>query len=228
MPREIRVLFEELAAMPEAGRLQPVAAGQVIKGTSFFPGGWGLWDAPHNRRFPVGGTLVLGNTWGTQAYFEKVIDRGSEVRITPGGVEAKDPTWRNLIRILQLAKADPKDCFFTNAFPGLVVGNIVGSAGIRRADPTWGWFQEFFGRTLELMRPQLVLALGLEPMRFLGGEWARVRRFRGLANAIVTDPRGFTAVALLHPSAWPVNRTELGLTLEYEADLVRQAVMGRH
>ena len=43
MPDEIRSLFDHLADMPTAGRLQPVAAGKVIKGTSFFPGGWGLW-----------------------------------------------------------------------------------------------------------------------------------------------------------------------------------------
>ena len=153
-------------------------------------------DAPKNDHFPVNGILVLGHTWGTQAYFDKAQKSGAEVEVGPAGGKAKDPTWRNLIRILELADVDPKRCFFTNAFPGLVVGNIVGPAGIRRDHDAWGWFQEFFERTLALMHPRHVLALGLEPMRFLVGEWAGLQRFADLANPIVDDPRGFRAVAL--------------------------------
>jgi hypothetical protein len=166
MPPEIRLLFEDLRAMATAGRLRPVPADHVIVGTSFFPGGWGLWDAPRNRRFPVGGTLILGNTWGTRPYLEAVVREGAEVQISRSGAKAKDPTWRNLLAILNRAGLDPSTCFFTNAFPGLVEGNIVGSVGVRRSSEAWAWCQRFFTRTLDLLRPKGVLALGLDPIRF--------------------------------------------------------------
>ena len=215
MAGELRRLFDQVATMPfdPRAKLRPLPPGERIEGTAFFPGGTGLWGAPQNRRFPVGGVMVLGNTFDSLEGFRRMLRAGAEIRVDgpTSWVARTGQTWDRLARLLVDAGIDPRRCWCTNAYPGLIEqrkGNL-GSAGVRRGSELRAWCDAFFLRSVQLLQPSVILALGGEPIRFLGpligvDSWTQgvIGRIDEAGDPVRTASLAgvdLTAVALLHP-----------------------------
>jgi uracil-DNA glycosylase len=125
-----------------------------IAGTSFFPGGDGLWkEISHDRDLPVGGIMVLGHNFDNVAGFAKSLAMGKE--------PLRCPTWRNLLRLFDQNGISPDECFFTNAYVGLTesVSNVGVFPGSR--DPAFvATCLEFLEQQVAALRPKLILTLG--------------------------------------------------------------------
>src|SRR5688572_23127445 len=91
-----------------------------IIGTAFFPGGFGLWNPKSTYPlpdFPIGGVMVLGHDFHSEAGYHESVARGAE--------SLRQPTWRNLLNVLGRAEITPENCFFTNVYMGLRAGTAT-------------------------------------------------------------------------------------------------------
>jgi len=128
-----------------------------IAGTSFFPGGYGLWNptnCTHIPPFPAGEIMVLGHDFHSEAGYHASLRRGYE--------SPQQPTWRNLVALLTQAGIPLKTCFFTNVYMGLRAGTqtIGPFPGARNAAFVLHC-RRFLLRQLEVQRPRLILTLGI-------------------------------------------------------------------
>jgi hypothetical protein len=245
MSEEIDRLFERYfsPSMPPhpQGRLQAIAPGSTFEYTAFFPGGKGLWNAPTNDRFPRHGVMVLGNTFDSPQNFKKFHRRGY-AGVAPNGAPC-ERTEQGLIPLLSQAGIPLQQCWFTNAFPGLIClssGSNNGKAGISPRSELGQWCDEFFKYCVTLMQPRLILALGMEPIRFIG-RLADIATWKGTSatfraidcSGTSASPAALagiavTAVALIHPSRRYGNRSKRDcLPAEWgedrEVELLRRA-----
>ena len=183
---------------------------EQIQGTSFFPGGIGLWRESLTEvpQFPVGGVMVLGQDFDSVAGYEKSRRRGAE--------SPNYPTWRNLLLLLDKAQIAQERCFFTNIYMGLREGTINTGPFPGSKDPEFRErCRDFFIRQLEAQRPCLILALGAYVPPFLAtlsdelSGWTKWPGFRKLDEkdcAIIPAalfPKAkhkCALVALTHPS----------------------------
>lgn len=188
-----------------------VAVPDAIRGTSFFPGGYGLWDAKDGQtlpEFPFRGVMVLGHDFHSEAGYEKSLAMGRE--------SETQPTWRNLVDVLTRAGIPLDQCFFTNFYMGLRAGTATTGRFPGADDEAFvRHCQAFFIDQLRTQRPRLVITLGMHvpvaiaPLSPDLNDWgagggirhldtvgpvrSRVR-FTGLADFVTT------VVALIHPS----------------------------
>jgi len=188
-----------------------LAVPRPIPGIAFFPGGYGLWrpdpDAPLPD-FPVGGVMVLGHDFHSQAGYEASWARrcGSPMQ----------PTWRQLTALLDAAGIERARCFFTNVYLGLRAGAATTGTFPGAQSPA---FVEdclrFLGIQLATQRPSLVLTLGINVPPLLGrlspmlADWTQGRGLKHLdrvgpvrrAVRLGLEPAfAATVVALTHPS----------------------------
>ena len=182
-----------------------------IQGTSFFPGGIGLWREPVRPTlpaFPVGGVMIVGQDFDSESGYNKSAQRGHESTVSP--------TWKNLLEFLEKIPICRRQCFFTNAFMGLrVQGRNTGRfPGQNDAQFVQGC-RRFFLRQFELQQPSLLISLGRYVPRFLGSLSSQLRPWEDFAGFPQFD-RGRLAVrtevqfedvrhrcvvaALVHPS----------------------------
>ena len=197
---------------PEAGyppKVLPVP--RPIKGTSFFPGGFGLWNPEASEflpDFPYGGTMILGHDFHSETGYQDSLRRGHE--------SLTQPTWRNLLVLLDSAGIAPTTCFFTNVFMGLREGNATTGKFPGATDLAFvAHCRRFLVRQIGLQRPSLIVTLGIHAPKILAplspglAPWATgsgIKHLDGvgpLRSRIevtgITDYRT-TAVALIHPS----------------------------
>ena len=187
---------------------------EQIRGRAFFPGGLGLWEpGPPLPEFPVGGVMVLGHDFHSEAGYRESLRRGGE--------PATQPTWKSVLKLLENARIPKENCFFTNFYLGLRVGTATTGKFPGACDPVFvEHCRRFLIEQLRVQRPALILVLGVHVARALGklspqlGPWARgrgVKHFDAVGpvqNGITfNDLRGFltTIVVLTHPSLRPVN-----------------------
>lgn len=186
-------------------------AGLPVMTHAFFPGGNGLYEGIYATDIPIGGTLILGSNFGCVSRF---IDGQGKLLVLD---ERDNRTWTPLLEILDGSGIRRQECFFTNAWPFLHVGE--GNLG-----PVGKWLKDselmassirFFGYTLATMQPSLIVALGAGPGAFLSHVWPkdlspwRVYTIKGL-DALPMATVGFgeqrgVCVAITHPSmpnAW--------------------------
>ena len=108
-------------------------------GTAFFPGGWGLWNThPHELLppVPIGGSMVLGHNFDSEAGFQHAFSHAGE--------NLKSATWRNLLAFLKQVGISPEQCFFTNAYVGLRAGDHAMGAFSGARDPEFvRWCRNF-------------------------------------------------------------------------------------
>jgi uracil-DNA glycosylase len=164
-------LRQELDKIPfENASLIPFKGKPVMK-RGFFPGGNGLFDGEDASHFPFDGTLVLGSNFGSAAKFI-----GPDGRLITQD-ETSNTTWSPLRRLLGEAEIDPRECFFTNAWPCLHdgPGNTV-----NKLIPKWLQNAELmkhctklFVRTCAEIKPSLIVALGPGPSAFLADTWRK-------------------------------------------------------
>lgn len=190
-----------------------------IPGIAFFPGGAGLWGAKPDAplpEMPVGGIMVLGHDFHSESGFRASLAQRTEFPDSPRSGYRTSPTWTKLLKLFDEAGVSRERCFFTNAYMGLRQGD--GTMGVFPGSYDSGFVdrcQGFFRRQVEVVRPSVILSLGIQVPRFIAplspelGRWAQVRSFSELdkAGAIVQDvsfgddlaPR-CTVTALTHPS----------------------------
>jgi hypothetical protein len=189
---------------------------EPILGTSFFPGGFGLWNPSAKRpipRFPVDGIMVLGHDFHSEAGYRASLARGFE--------SPKQPTWRHLVGLLKQVGIAPEECFFTNVYMGL-------RAGVQTTGPFPGGrdaefvshCRRFLLRQIVAQQPRLILTLGvtapyvLAPLSPELAPWAERRGLKHLDSAgpvqsavrfpPISDLR-CTVVALTHPCLRPAS-----------------------
>jgi uracil-DNA glycosylase len=215
-----------------ASLVQPYAPGVVpvpkpIEGTAFFPGGLGLWLEEDGPLLPFPKDfMVVGQDFNTFATYERARITGSEVE--------SSSTWRNIRQIFPMMDIALTDCFFTNVYMGLravgpETGRFPGAKDPGYADRC----ATFFRRQIEVARPRIIIALGLEPLRFLSN---RVFGFRPpdalskcdqIYGPLPLAHGGATLVPLTHPALYFANvgrrtfRDHRGI--EAERALVRAA-----
>ena len=107
-------LFQKMDELVPTALYKPAHVRPIpgrIEGMAFFPGGSGL-DLRDRAvaEFPVGGVMILGHNFDSEAGFQASFQRGAE--------DVKKGTWGALLRLLDKAGIPSKKCFFTNAFMG--------------------------------------------------------------------------------------------------------------
>jgi hypothetical protein len=188
-----------------------------IAGTSFFPGGDGLWKeemASVRPSTPVGKIMVLGHNFDSKEGFQKSVERGSE--------SLKAPTWRNLLNLLEVAQIQPHSCFFTNVYMGLIAkGSNIGRFPGAKGPEFVSRCLEFLKEQIAVLRPAIILTLGayVPPLVAEVTEnfpaWKSIHSLRALDRAGVpkVDAVTFkgvralktTVVALTHPAQRHLN-----------------------
>ncbi len=133
----------------------------------FFPGGNGLVDGRQATTFPYDGTVILGSNFGSTGMLD---DQNRWLEQD----ERSGPTWSRLRKLLMSARIDEKNCFFTNAWPFLHVGDGNVSRMIDRwlgDDALTAGCVRFFESTVKEVHPRLIIALGTGPAAFLSWVW---------------------------------------------------------
>jgi uracil-DNA glycosylase len=189
-----------------------IAIPRRVAGTSFFPGGSGLWDTSSDKPMPplpVDGIMILGHDYDSERGYKKTFRGGEE--------NLNGPTWRNLIGLLKRANISLDRCFFTNFFMGLRVGDsstgpfpgLKDAAFVKRC-------QDFLIHQLGAQRPKLVLTLGTYVPGLIANmtpgllPWSRARNFekidavdQGVLTGVTFDQLPtvppMTFVSLVHP-----------------------------
>jgi hypothetical protein len=130
-----------------------------LVGQGFFPGGDGLWRddgelaCSSTGVLPVGGSVFLGNDFGTIATYRALQAKGYE----------NPPTWRNLKQRIRRAGLPEREVFMTNATVGLRSG-VLDKALEER---TWeknhafvAFCREFLTFQVKTTQPRLIVVLG--------------------------------------------------------------------
>ena len=182
-----------------------------IIGTAFFPGGYGLWNPSGSLplpAFPVEGVMVLGHDFHSEAGYNASFARGYE--------SPTQPTWRNLLPVLDRSGISPTECFFTNVFMGLRAGTATTGEfpGARNADFV-DHCERFLWSQIRAQRPSLIVTLGIKAPEILGvlspqlEAWSAGQGLKHLdeVGPVQRDAQfkripafSTVAVALVHPS----------------------------
>jgi uracil-DNA glycosylase len=211
------VLFAGLqSVMPYPSGVAPVP--EQIQGTSFFPGGTGLWHGETGETgefpaFPTGGVMVLGHDFHSVQGYEWSRAKQAE--------NLRTPTWRHLLHLLSRVPVRLEQCFFTNIYMGLREGRATTGPFPGAASPGFvKRCEDFFLRQVEVQRPALVLVLGAQVPPFLARlapkleRWAFFKTFpaRDASDSSLIEGVTFGAMvypcvvaSLVHPSFRPSN-----------------------
>jgi len=146
-----------------------------IRGTAFYPAGDGLYKEQGDVDFPYGGVMVLGHNFDSERGYNESRMKGTE--------NINGPTCRGTLNLLKAVHIEPQHCFFTNFYMGLIAGNksrgkFPGGTDlnfVRRC-------QELFLMQVELMRPAMIITLGLPVPRLIAPLAKELKAWEGLAS----------------------------------------------
>jgi hypothetical protein len=249
VPPEVDLLFTHLAQVepypsgvlriPEAGAGRP-----MLPGIAFFPEGTGLWMADLVSQpsvFPVGGVMVIGQDFDSEAVYHNTLNLMHQGPCDP--CERNPATWGRLILFLEGVGIVPEGCFFTNFFMGLREGNkATGTFPGARDARFVNHCRDFMRVQLKTQEPRLVLTLGIQvPSRLAAlspqlSHWADAKNWDSLdaAGPVVHNVQfpgirtTCSVVALTHPSFRPSNvgRRRYGAFQgdKAEVEMVREAL----
>ena len=179
---------------------------EPIRGTAFFPGGLGLWLHENGSgELRTGRIMIVGQDFNSVKVYEQARLVGTEVD--------SSKTWKVLRRLLPASGISLDQCFFTNLYMGLRKG---GSETGRFPGARDRSFVQrclaFFIKQLEVVRPKLILTLGVEPFRVLANHlFPHVPAPQTLTACVEIYPSvplvhgSATVVALTHPSFYDAN-----------------------
>lgn len=192
----VHFLFEEMQRVcpyPQGVTVVP----EQIHGTSFFPGGTGLWHGKEQGvpSFPTDGVMILGHDFHSVAGYEWSRQHGEE--------NLQTPTWLHLLKFLSRVPIQLEDCFFTNIYMGLREGKATTGRFPGATSPEFvKRCQQFFLLQVATQRPSLILALGayvpafLAPLASQLAAWATPGSFRS------RDERGVSVIGeVVFPSS---------------------------
>ncbi len=194
-------LFERLKGMPVPEGVVPLPSR--LRQFAFFPGSTGT---AVGRVVQPGGVMVLGHNFYSVAGFEEIRRSGKD--------DWASSTGRALVELLPRGGLDPYACFYTNFFMGLIAGkDNVGAFPGRRDANFVRWCLAFLNFQIEVVRPRVVLVLGIQTPRRLAAlapqlsGWAMCRSFAvmdaaglGIVDDVQIGGNSLTFVALTHPS----------------------------
>jgi uracil-DNA glycosylase len=196
--------------------------GEILRGTAFFPGASGLWSTEPGKPLPpmpIGGVMVLGHNFDTEAGFNRTRASSTESEVS------SSTTWRNLLPLPDEIAIPKGACFFTNAYMGLIVGPSAEGKfpGAHYPGFVKRW-QEFLAEQIKAIQPKLILTLGqwvppfladLSPdLRFWRAPIGSQKKLQTLdsANRSLIYPVRFPSIAeptvvlaLTHPSRYHAN-----------------------
>lgn len=158
----------------------------LIQGTSFFPGGSGLWrgdcsGGPLPSLFPQAPVMFLGHNFDSESNYERALQKKGEV---------EKAFWRNLKAFMREARLDPAGCFFTNALMGLKPGSAAGSMP---STPEYRkQCRDFLTVQIEIVEPRAIISLG--------NDAESERKASGKSHDTGSKIR---AAKIMHPSARP-------------------------
>jgi uracil-DNA glycosylase family 4 len=189
----------------------PVPRDFRIEGLGCFPCGYGLWGKQPGRPappLPARPVMLIGQDWGTITDLTENHPHG----------EGEDPSghfWRNLRPLLERSGISVYECFATNIYPALRAsmprtGPFPGAKDERFMDAC----RRFMAEQIRVVRPPLIVALGLHVPRFLARltwapigwrdatSWADLNDRQAVLRGVVFTRAGHpvTLVALTHPS----------------------------
>jgi hypothetical protein len=130
-----------------------------LVGQGFFPGGDGLWRdegelaSTSTGALPIGGSVFLGNDFGTLSTYSRLRSKGYE----------NPPTWKNLKQRIRRAKIPERESFFTNAVMGLrsEVSDKALHKRFWNTNPEFADFcREFLTFQIETVQPRLIVVMG--------------------------------------------------------------------
>ncbi len=188
-----------------------VAVPEAVDGTAFFAAGPGLYcEAPPSQvglpPFPFGGVMFVGHNLDVLTAYQNRLAQGR----AHGDREHPMATWRGLYRLLPAAGVEPTNCFFTNAYVGLIEKGGPTGRFPGESDPTFvAWCEGFLRLQIDRMRPSVLVALGAPARRFCArlspdlAVWSRRSNIN--VAAVTIDGHRCRAVALAHPSMYPVS-----------------------
>jgi len=207
--QSVRIKAERLwAEMSETFPPYPkgvVPVPELIRGTAFFPGGLGLWLDEHGSAEPdTPEVMVVGQDFNTLASYENARKAGSETKTSR--------TWQNIEKIFPKLGLSFRHCFCTNFYMGLRENGPETGIFPGARDPEFvRRSARFFERQLEVMKPKLIVTLGLAPLAALGKHVFHVPTPPTLSRCVdvyrdLPSAHGRVAlVALTHPSLYFAN-----------------------
>jgi len=178
---------------------------EYIGGTAAFPAGAGLCRAGYDDplpTFPVGGVMFVAHNVDAERPFKERL----ETRQPHGGDVRRMPYWRGMYCLLEEARLDRAECFFTNAYVGLKRGGKPeGVLGLGRGDEFRRWCAGFLEEQVRVMRPRVVAVVGRPAWTFVAkmaaelSTW-RQRKVPAVPVSAVLGGHRTVAVPLLHTS----------------------------
>lgn len=188
------------------------------RGTAGFPDGAGLYRRTGEPipRFPVGGVMFVGHNTDAQ---------GKHASRRRGGMSPGEPpkgrmqTWVRFYAVLERAKFDRSEFFFTNIYVGLKDGSSArGDFPGARDRSFCSWCDRFLDEQIELMQPRAIVTLGGPAAKRFGLTSGRIEK--GAREGV-----DFAATALMHPSSGHLYKRRMGsseLWIDHEARLLSQ------
>lgn len=235
-----------------AGIEYPAGTARVperIPGTSFFPGGPGLWMPTAGQDLPpmpVGGVMVVGQDFYSETGYHEILERAKRHNDPH---PSRATTWRNLLKLLNEVPVREPECFFTNVYMGLRAGSgpNTGPFPGAKCRAFVEQCRTFFRQQLAAQRPRVILVLGAPATNFLAGmspdlaPWSqkKMAAIDAAEAAVIAGARFETgdgvhvasAVTLCHPSYRErhVPRRKYGRFHGHaaEVEMVRDATRGR-
>ncbi len=184
---------------------------KMIHGIAFFPGGAGLWLTKPDDKLPpmpINKIMVLGHNFDSEKRYG--------LSLSHGGENMNGPTWRNLRNLFERAEINLQDCFFTNAYMGLVVGDhSTGKFPGANDERFMQACESFLMTQIETQKPRLILTLGNYVPSFLARLSSDLTVWRDCKTLTMIDRRmpfvgnahfesspdvEATVIALTHPS----------------------------
>jgi len=190
---EVNHLFElhdQLNSYPKG----VIRISERIKGTAFFPGGYGLWNTQPDEPLPpmpIGGVMIVGHNFDSEDGYKRALSRGVE--------NLKGPTWNNMLKFLDRVEIFREKCFLTNAYVGLKAGRRAIGPFPGERDPEFVcWCQNFLLKQIKLMQPRLILTLGAYVPSFMAQLSPELKKvWSGVKRLTILDEH---EAALVHPS----------------------------
>ena len=205
------VEFREVLGQLDRYPLGVVPVPEPIDGTAFFAAGPGLYceqlpSVAGLPLFPFGKTMFIGNNLDAEGPYRQRLASG----IAHGDHRQPMRTWRGMYQLLDAAHVNRRDCFFTNAYVGLIEGDKPTGRFPGASDPEFStWCEDFLRLQIGTMKPAVVATIGADARKFmsrLSPDLSAWRRAPSTAvHEAVIDGHPLQAVALAHPSMYPAS-----------------------